>query len=555
MGWKRMKRYRGLHEPPQVIGYKHKPSGRFVERIEDTMIPVFIRLRGISVSMLQELPFPRQTSTMEAAALPALDQEALPMTRVYEVQHLPFHAPDKDSNTSDADLAHLFHHSPDCKLIVSYRNIKGCVIPVIECASILARNVWERITGQALAVDNPYTLINNISLRERTRIMQCPMRLQDSDGITSTLIVCNHTICMTVYKLDDNRSIVHVHETDSTANHIDTNYPSEHGDEGSQTPTASNAHGIHGPPVDDADQLFSTFVTPTFVIAHGDMLAADAASVTNLPRADENCAARRYYIEQYQDVLQQRHRSGPAAVEQLKAYDLRSWRDERRVLCFFETMHRDDFPLDIRMRAMRPDKRVREVYVFGVEHLRYRDQLRNFYRKYLYCGAADDFFDKFFGHDAMTMMLVIDQDILGAVTMRRARTRVGDPVYYVSLIAQSDEATFEDMMLDTRPSKFMINDLFSFVCATVPVGGTVHILLQSVGYGYRFRKNRMHPYQTNNGVAGRKYWAKHLTHNEASICFLAQLSYMPGFVEGCCLAKHTQHRRIGVLSDAAQGNR
>ena len=283
------------------------------------------------------------------------------------------------------------------------------------------------------------------------------------------------------------------------------------------------------------------------------------SGIEELPLATQNDKCRVFLFQAVIACRAQASRAGTEAVAQLGAFMLTTLTDEE--FSFFKRIKRTDFEFDLRCILVVPQAGIRLVHVFGTEHTTFQigASLRTFYRNYLYMNHDDASWDRKLDEQSLSFVLVDnDGTIVAAQTVRIAHTVCNEPVFYVALIAQSEQASSEEGVHIEKPSKFLASELTNFAYSCVPINGVVHILTQSVGYRYANYAGviRMMHDKSEFVARGRHYWAKHCKPTEPAMLFGAQLALMPEFAEGDCLFMHKELRHMAPsLTQTAQLDR
>lgn len=164
-------------------------------------------------------------------------------------------------------------------------------------------------------------------------------------------------------------------------------------------------------------------------------------------------------------------------------------------------------------------------------------EIMAFYRQHLYIFKDDDFWTAMLDEHALTFVVRHNGAIVGAQTVKICHTILGDPVFYVCLVA-SVSGNYD------RPSRIMATQLKRFACSFIEVGSVAHILAQSVGYRYVNRSGVVHVVKHSVGERGRYYWCKHLDADDAAMLMGAQFATFRGYAEGDCQFMHKELRRM-----------
>lgn len=259
--------------------------------------------------------------------------------------------------------------------------------------------------------------------------------------------------------------------------------------------------------------------------------------------------AELYLLQNVRAIRARAQSAGAEAAQQLSAYTLASVKENGKV-CFFVDIHRANLQMETRSMPFQLDPDLEVIMIYGREHEGdMGSKIIDFYRHHIYPYMDLSFWKQKLDIKAFTIAIrsVSRDRIVAAQTAYIGSTILGDRLMYIALIAV-DDALRTDSTHTERPSQFLASEVTNMILNTVAHAGTVHVVVQSVGYKYKYANHSgvilLQESKEEAVQKGRKYWNKHVKRVPPACLIGAQLSLLKDFVENDCAFMYNELRRL-----------
>lgn len=267
-----------------------------------------------------------------------------------------------------------------------------------------------------------------------------------------------------------------------------------------------------------------------------------------LHEANDRTKAELYLLQNVRVLRERAKSAGVEATKQLSVCTLASVYENGK-LSFFVDIHRANLQMEKRSTPAHLDPDLEVIMIYGREHEGDMGlKIIDFYRHHIYQHMDLSLWKQKLDIKAFTIaMRSVSKDrIVAAQTAYIGSNILGDRLLYIALIAVDDDASTTESTHTKRPSQFLASELTNMILNTVAPAGTVHVVVQSIGYKYANHSGVILQQESkaDSMQRARKYWKKHAKHVPQACLIGAQLSLLKDFVENDCAFMYNELRRM-----------